>query len=147
MHGPETLLGTRASTAKGRERPPLFVRPAARKVTRGHSRPFLGCNALCIRPRWMTAAASKYKLVLHRTVHRLPRNIVQVRRAFFLCGILPTSCPLVQIEGDFPSRTRTPLSKNRRGEIENRAPFHRVEEKYEEAKYIPFRQRKLNCPA
>ena len=112
MHGPEALIWTRASTAKGRERPHLFARPAARKATRGRPRPFLSCNALCTRPRWMSTAASKYKL--SRTVHRSPRNIVQVGRAFFLCRILPTSCPIVEIEGDFSPRTPTPLSKNRR---------------------------------
>jgi hypothetical protein len=99
MHGPEALIWTRASMAKGRERPHLFARPAARKATRGRSRPFLSRNALCTRPRWMSTAASKYKL--NRTAHRSPRNIVQVGRAFFLCRILPTSCPLVEIEGHF----------------------------------------------
>jgi len=142
MCGPKTQIRTCASTAKGRERPPLFVRPAARKVTRGRSRPFLRCTALCIRPHWVRTAASKYKLVLNRAVHRFPRNIVQVVRAFFLCGILQTSCPLVQIEDDFPSRTPTPLSKNCRGEIEKRTPFLRVEEKHEEGQIQLFKTNK-----
>src|ERR1700691_4190503 len=144
MHGPEALIWTRASTAKGRERPHLFARPAARKATRGRSRPFLSCNALCTRPRWMSTAASKYKL--NRTVHRSPRNIVQVGRAFFLCRILPTSCPLVEIEGDFSSRTPTPLSKNRREESKSGCLSFESNRSMKKAKSNFSRQRKVNFP-
>jgi hypothetical protein len=141
MHGPEALIWTRASTAKGRERPHLFARPAARKATRGRSRPFLSCNTLCTRPRWMSTAASKYKF--NQTVHRSPRNIVQVGRAFFLCRILPTSCPLVEIEGDFSSRTPTPLSKNRREESKSGWLSFESNRSMKKAKANFARQRKV----
>ena len=89
---------TRASTSKGRERPPLFARPAARKATRDRSRPFASYNALCIRPHWVSTAANNYKPAFNRPAHRSPKNIFQIRRAFFLSRIFPTSCPLVEIE-------------------------------------------------
>jgi hypothetical protein len=46
------------------------------------------------------------------------------------------------MEGDFSSRTPTQLSKNRRGEIEKRAPFLRVEEKHEEGQILIFETKK-----
>ena len=89
----------RTSTAKGRERPPLFARPAARKVTRGRSRPFLRRNAFCIRPHWVRTAAATTDPYSTDQPTDPPKNIFQIRWAFFLSRISPTRCPLVQIEG------------------------------------------------
>jgi hypothetical protein len=135
MCGPKTQIRTCASTAKGRERPPLFARPAARKVTRGRSRPFLRCAALCIRPHGVRTAASNYKPGLNRPAHRSPKNIFQIRWAFFLSRIFPTRCPLVEIEGRFFPCKPTRLPRNHMGQAEKWPSLLRVKEKHEEAEY------------
>ena len=116
---------------------PIFS-PGLRPEKQHGVAPALSCLVMLFVLARMSTAASKYKL--NRTVHRSPRNIVQVGRAFFLCRILPTSCPLVEIEGDFPSRTPTPLYKNRREE--SKRGCLSFESKHEEGQIQLFETKK-----
>jgi len=76
----------------------------------------------------------------------IPKEYFQIRRAFFLCGVLPTSCPLVQIEGDFPPGRPTPLYTNCRKKSKSGRLSFESKRSTKKAKSNFSKQIKVNFP-
>ena len=94
---------TQASTSKGRERPPLFARPAARKATGRRSRPFLSCS----RQRAMSTTNSTSKPIINGGDHQSARIISSGQAGIFslrdLADFLPISISRGVLRRTIPS--------------------------------------------